>query len=413
MPDPARWTFLVYLAADNDLSRAAEVDLAEMRRVGSSADVHVVVEIDRSGDAPSARHHVERDGAGEATVDLGETDSGAPETLQAFVEWAIDAYPAERYALVLWSHGSGWAPAEVRRIAAEAGVPDPDREAERSAGALGRGVFFRSSLRTILALPSPEERAICTDDGSGHSLDTLELARVLEAVAGRLGRPLDLLGMDACRMSNLEVCYQLRDHVRVLVGSEADVPGQGWPYHEVLAHLQADPSQSPEALGAFVVDAFLRSHLARGEARALTHAAFDLARLEDVAAPVDALADALAEGMAGGHVQSIWGAQRASANFAGTTLWDLAHFCAALAVATSDEAVVRAAGAVRDALAPGPGRFVLAEGHHGADVAEVGGLSVYLQPRTVDLSPYYAELAFARDRRWHAMLRAYHGDDGA
>lgn len=410
MPATAKWTFMVYLAADNDLSRAAELDLAEMRRVGSSADVHVVVEIDRSGDAPSRRHHIERDGADERVVDLGETDSGAPETLQAFVEWAIDAYPAERYALVLWSHGSGWQPAEVRRIAAEAGVPDPEAEAERSAGAVGRGVFFRSSLRTILSLPSPEERAICTDDGSGHSLDTVELGRVLGAVAERLGRPIDLLGMDACRMSNLEVCYQVRDHARVLVGSEVDVPGRGWPYDAVLAHLTADPDQTPEALAACVVDAFLSSHAARGEARPIAHAAFDLARIEDVAGPLDALADALVGGMARGHVQSIWNAQRASANFGGTTLWDVAHFCEALCAATDDEAVVAAARAVRDALAPGTARFVLAEGRRGEALARCGGLSIYLQPYTVDLSPYYAELDFARDRRWHAMLRAYHGE---
>ena len=47
-------------------------------------------------------------------------DSGNPETPLGFVRWCHNRYPAERYALVLWNHGGGWAPAEVDRMAREA-----------------------------------------------------------------------------------------------------------------------------------------------------------------------------------------------------------------------------------------------------------------------------------------------------
>jgi hypothetical protein len=45
----AKWAYLVYLAGDNDLSDAGEADLAEMRRVGSTADVHLVAQFDHAG----------------------------------------------------------------------------------------------------------------------------------------------------------------------------------------------------------------------------------------------------------------------------------------------------------------------------------------------------------------------------
>lgn len=58
------------------------------------------------------------------------------------------------------------------------------------------------------------------DDGTGHSLDTIELGKVLAKATVVLGQPIDLLGMDACLMSSLEVAYQVQPYVHCLVGSE-------------------------------------------------------------------------------------------------------------------------------------------------------------------------------------------------
>ena len=38
---PAKWTVMVYMAGNNSLSGAATVDLAELRKVGSTAAVQV------------------------------------------------------------------------------------------------------------------------------------------------------------------------------------------------------------------------------------------------------------------------------------------------------------------------------------------------------------------------------------
>ena len=50
MASPAKWTYLVYLGGDNDLSDAGERDLWEMAAVGSTPEVNIVAQFDRIGE---------------------------------------------------------------------------------------------------------------------------------------------------------------------------------------------------------------------------------------------------------------------------------------------------------------------------------------------------------------------------
>jgi hypothetical protein len=67
-------------------------------------------------------------------------------------------------------------------------------------------------------------RGLAYDDGSADCLDNGELSQVLAQAHARLGRPLDILGLDACLMAMLEVAYQMREHARILVASQAIEP---------------------------------------------------------------------------------------------------------------------------------------------------------------------------------------------
>jgi len=408
MKKKAKWTFMVYLAGDNNLSAAGDKDMGEMRAVGSTADVNIVAEFDNAGDRGTNRYHVRRDGLCEQVVPLGETDSGSPEVLLDFVDWAAEKYPAERYALILWNHGGGWEPLEIDLIAREVGARDyNEREAsERSATPMGRA-FFRPTLETIFGLPSPDDRAICSDDGSGHSLDTVELGKVLAQAVDKLGQPLDLLGMDACLMSNLEVAYQARPYVRYVVASEENEPGDGWPYDAVLGRLVAAPDLATPDLAAHIVDAYIKSYVDRNYSGPVTQAALDLSRVRDLTEPLDELAGSLIAAMPDAAPE-VWRAQRKSARFWHNTLWDVSHFCEELEERTADGGVRRAAHDVRAALAVGPENCVIAEGHNGAKVERCGGVTIYLMPPLLDVSRYYGELDYSQDHRWLAMLEAYH-----
>ena len=89
--------------------------------VGSTEQVKIVSQIDRykggfdgDGDWTTAKRFlVTKDNDLNVTrskelADLGEIDSGNPDTLVDFAVWAISAYPADHYVLILGDHGAGW-----------------------------------------------------------------------------------------------------------------------------------------------------------------------------------------------------------------------------------------------------------------------------------------------------------------
>ena len=203
-----------------------------------------------------------KDGKGEERENLGpDVDSGSPQTLLDFVRWAKAKAPAERYALIIWNHGSGWDPLDFDELyehVKSAGVTPRELDA-RSNAQIGRSLF-RPTIETALTQPNARLRAIASDDGTGHSLDTLELGEVLAKAHKVLGRPLDLLGMDACLMSCLEVAYQSEKDVRAVVSSEELEPGDGWPYDKILADLRSNPAMDGAGLGRVVVKRYTESY---------------------------------------------------------------------------------------------------------------------------------------------------------
>lgn len=396
---------MVYMAGDNNLSTAGDADLKEMRQVGSNDRVNVLVEFDNAGNQGTRRICVTKDGIGEAVESLGETDSGSPEVLSNFISWAAENYPANRYALILWNHGGGWEPTEVDRIARSVDSPGYNgRElAERSSSPLGR-VLFRSSLQEIFSLSGPTERAICSDDGSGHSLDTIELGKVIATGAETIGQPFDLLGMDACLMSNLEVAYQLRDHVRYLVASEENEPGEGWPYESILGRLAADPAMATADLASGIVADYIGWYR---EGEIVTQTAMDLSRLPTMTGPLDEFAGQLTIVMQDVY-KDIWKAQRKATRFWHNTLWDLGHFCREFGQTSQVAGLGEAASSVWAALEPGDERFLVAEAHRGDKVQQCRGVTIYLVPPITEISRYYRELDFSRNHAWTAMLESYH-----
>ena len=101
-----------------------------------------------------------------------------------------------------------------------------------------RRPIFHTTRERLLET-APASRGIAYDDGAADCLDNQELKRVLATAHRVLGRKVDLVGMDACLMTMIEVAYQLRDHAQVLVGSEEVEPGPGWPHAAILGDLTA------------------------------------------------------------------------------------------------------------------------------------------------------------------------------
>lgn len=403
----AKWTFMVYMAGDNSLSTAGDKDLREMRSVGSTPEVNIVVQFDNEGNHGTNRYRVLPGGQPDQVQMLGETDSGDPKVLEAFIGWAAEKFPAERYGLVLWSHGSAWEPAEMDRIARSVNAANYNAKeaADRSASQLGK-VVFRSSLERFYQLPSPGERAICVDDGTGHSLDTIELEKVLDKAKQTLGQEIDLLGMDACLMSNLEVAFQVRPYVKYLVASEESEPNDGWPYERVLRHLVDDPLTPTGQIAERIVHDYIQSYLDRGYTEAVTQTALDLEKIDGLTGTLDRLVEALVAENREQMRFNVWNALFRSTRFWSDTLVDLSQFCQELGKQAVSPGSRQASQEVQAALAKGAGNFVLAEKHNGKKVERCGGVSIYLRAMG-EMSRFYPELAFAQQHRWPRVLEAY------
>jgi hypothetical protein len=232
-----RWLVMLYQDADDQiLEQDIYVDLNEAERAGSTDNVQVVAQIDRyqagySGDGNwvgAKRFHVTRDDnlnrvGSEQVADLGEVDMADPRTLVEFATWAIKTYPADKYALILSDHGMGW----------PGGWTDPT--------ASNRA---RPDVPIAEALP--------------NQMFLMEIDDALGQIRTNTGvDKLELLGLDACLMSGVEVLQALAPHARYAVASEEVEPSLGWAYTGFLSALQANPRMNGADLGKAIVGSYI------------------------------------------------------------------------------------------------------------------------------------------------------------
>jgi hypothetical protein len=415
---PKRWTFLVYLAGDNNLDAFGRQDLMEMQAVGSTTDIDIVAQFDGMEDGAARRYHITRsDSLDDDVVDeLPEVNTGDPDALVDFVTWALAEYPADRTALVLWNHGTGWRDEDIYRLAGggQPGDPNAPRSLVRGVGERGvRRSLFRTSIASVMEYPA-EVRGILFDDTSRDFLDGRELAGVLtRIVAARSGRKLDLIGFDACLMSTIEVAYGIRHGFDVMVGSQEIEPGEGWPYHGIVAGLAANPGASPEEVGRMIVDAYVDGAVQHDPDVAVTQSTLRLDRLDAATDHVRAVADSLTGALdhPAFHGRTLLGVLRRVQKFRDSDCVDMVHFAGLLGdakpVGSDDGALARAASELGALVAPGAeGSLVPYSRASGRSVKAANGLSIYV-PLIGTPSPAYRDLEFAAASAWGRFLDAF------
>jgi hypothetical protein len=111
MPTKKPWTFMVYLAADNNLSNFA-IDSLRQMKAASRDNINVVAELDTGPMNLSKRYRfdgkVPFGSIKENEIDeFGPTNAADPTNLANFIQWGAQEYPAERYFVTIWGHGGG------------------------------------------------------------------------------------------------------------------------------------------------------------------------------------------------------------------------------------------------------------------------------------------------------------------
>jgi hypothetical protein len=415
-----QWTVMVYMAGDNNLDGAGATDLGEMKKVGSSDQVNIIVQFDRAAKNCATRRYYVRQGGtleNDKVADLGETNCGDPAVLQNFLKWGFDNYPAEHYLVVVWNHGNGWDDDDVYRMAKRSmGLNVVRRAATVDAAAtagsgsvsirqirkVGGGNFRRALFSTSVE-KAVGARGIAYDDNAKDFLDNIEMKRVLAAAAKSLGRKIDILGMDACMMSMAEVGYQLRDCVNYTVGSEEIEPGDGWPYDKILTELVKRPTMSPKDLAKTIVRKYLVSYPANA---GVTQSACDLAQSDALGSAIDALARALVKNLGNAAVRTaVMQARYQVQSYETADYIDLYDFCELLSGMTSRSDIRKGCQGVMNAIAR-PG-YVIESGYKGTGMKHSHGAAIYFPQRNI--SPLYATLDFTKNTSWDDFLASYFG----
>lgn len=190
-----RWTILVYMAADNNLSENGYEDINSMESVALPSGVNVIVQADFASSSPQSggyRYRIRQDNSPMVTSPilstLGEINSADPQIMNDFIRWGFNAYPAQHKMLVIWSHGSSW-------------------------------------------YKSDRGKWICPDESSQQLMSVAngDLNRALLNIPH-----LDILLFDACGMQTIEVLTEVAGFADYVIGSEDTVPAEGFPYQTIL-----------------------------------------------------------------------------------------------------------------------------------------------------------------------------------
>lgn len=223
-------TIMVYINAKSDLEDEGLINVNDMERIGSTKDVNIIVEFGRmngqEGDTHAdgdwvgiKRYYIKKDSdihkinsvVVYSKIGPKRYDMGDFKKVIDFVKWTKNKFPANRYILILWNHGTGWLDPQKRKVS--------------------RGISF--------------------DWETGNYITTEEIGNIVRSVGG-----VDILAFDACLMQTAEVLAEVKDYTKVVIGSEEVVPGYGYPYALFLDAIVKNPNMSDEEIAATVVKAF-------------------------------------------------------------------------------------------------------------------------------------------------------------
>jgi hypothetical protein len=425
-----KWLVMLYQDADDEvLEQDIFLDLNEAERVGSTDRVTIVAQLDRyqgafQGDgnwSSAKRYLVTQDDDlnaihSQVLDDLGEANMAEGSSLVDFVTWAVESYPADRYVLILSDHGMGW----------PGGWSDPAPASTDSS------------------------RAPLASSMNGNFLFLAEIDQALTDIREVSGiDKFDIIGMDACLMSQMEVYAALQPHAHIGLASEEVEPSLGWAYTGFLQALVDDPDMSSATLATEVVSSyvdqdqrivdtqarqeFLRqgspmggffsassvsaSQLAEQINRTVTLTAVDLDTLPDLIMQFNKFAYALQDedqsvvASARNYAQaytSVFGKQAANSYI------DLGNFAQLIARQAENVPTAQAANTLLQAL----DGAIIAE-KHGSSKPGSMGIAIYFPNSTLYSSPYtgpqsYNLLAerFVKASLWDDFLAYHYSDRG-
>jgi len=262
------WTIMIYGSANNNLTPQLIFDMLEMSGAGSVENFNIIVQADfddkslqkyktiaKNETVGVGRYRIQKDKAfpfdipqkklttsylnkGYASLQkslvekISEQNMDDQETLENFVDWSMEKYPAKHYGLIMWGHGGQWS------------------------GGFG---YDTDNL---------------TDSPFVETMNVKEIAQTLNKSLE--GKKLDFLSFDACLMGGLEVVGEFSGLTEILIANPQVDYGLGMDYKNTLSWLKDNPDTNMTAFAKKEVTVWKEHHSTSLDNTLAVHAAYNV-----------------------------------------------------------------------------------------------------------------------------------------
>lgn len=388
-----KWTVMVHLSADNNLYPFGLEDINEMEAGLNSDDINVIVLFDGEKANDSAVYKIKKDAMNANIISDkidnpiakpgSEIDSGDKNIAKKFVEWAVEAYPAQHYAHFLWNHGGG-------AVMNAAGVP-----VKLKNGA----THIVKPIKNAPKVPGYNTNNFNWDDNGSHMV-TEDINHIYSGAVQKLGRKLDVLEFDECLMAHVEIAHEAKNVFDYLTASEKTEPGKGDPYQEMIGALSKNPSMGGADFAKMIVKEYAASYAGGSAGNSkITKSATDIAKSVSSLTPaIDAFGAAMAASAA--DKATLKNLRSKTASFENYDCGDIGHFAKMVSEASVSAPVKSAAAAVVAAAK----ESIIANVSTANPSAQ--GLMIYF-PSSGSVKSQFARTQFGKDTKWGNFLSSF------
>ncbi|MBL4587983.1 hypothetical protein JKY79_01420 [Candidatus Babeliales bacterium] len=215
-PEPQNiWALWNHANGDNSLADFIDFNALNMAKANINDSLLVLIQADRPHDYGTYRYQIKKgdiDLVDHLSYEMGQQPG---KEIVDGISWLQDNYSFTHLILNLWGHGSGIEDPELRRL---------------------RGILF--------------------DDTNDTYLNNQDLSNAVDRIASKLGKKIDILGTDACLMGAIEIGWQVKNSVDILVASEDNEPGEGWNYAPFLNKIAGTRNISAKDSASAIVSAY-------------------------------------------------------------------------------------------------------------------------------------------------------------
>jgi len=433
----ADWTILIYVQAKNNLSRFATQNLYSMAKIGSNANLNILVQWYQPGKDGVWRYQILKDEIKLDTYLPINSDGTNVKDLVDSMEWAVNKYPARNNFLILWNHGVGIIdPVWHKRIGFGMGygfgvlgqefneviINNQNITENQVISSNEQEQFFPIKIDDNLtqAFNNSQDfdyvnyRGILFNEQSRSYLNNEELLEALKQIKTNVlkNKKLDIFGMDACLMSMVEIGYLARGYAKYMVSSQEVELAYGWNYLDLFA-ATSNGITSPADMAKGCVLTYQNFY--QNKIDFYTQSAVDLDLMDDIKTSINNIVLRINESKKYSVSQIknfIKYARRASMQFTNKSYIDLYSFYFELSkqidgnlCVTNNQNFKNSLLNLKNELVVGMKaleKAVIAK-TSGKKFANASGLSIYFPTGSVEAS--YLQTTFVKDSLWLELIK--------